>query len=884
MELKQYQREVLDDLALYIDTLNDCGRLDTAFAKFWSDKGINVAEGNDDLHPYRNDVRSVPNVTVKVPTAGGKTFIACNALRTILDNYQRNHNQVVVWLVPSDTILTQTYNNLSNPLHPYRQRINTLFNNAVQVVDKEAALAGNGIDPTSISEQLTIFVLGINSFIEARRVGKPRAHRENGNLNYGLPQPPESRIENVDETSLLQYIANLNPVVIIDESHNFETNLRFDLLNNINPRFILDLTATPREKSNIISFVDAIKLKRENMVKLPVIVSNCVNKNDVIIKAIALQRNLEQQAIEEHRNGGKYIRPIVLFQAEPRTANDTVTYEKIKQDLIESGIPQEYIKIKTGDKNELINVDLLSQDCPVRYIITVNALKEGWDCPFAYVLATIANRSSRVDVEQILGRILRQPYTRQHQHELLNMSYVFTCSNQFEQTIQDIVTGLNHAGFSSRDYRAMEPANEPTLTTPEPTQAQLFAEKSFSEPAEPTIEPSDDMDIDTARVKAMLESPQESHHIVEAIAQRAVAVNQEYNQQVKQAEHQGDAAIPTELMSRVRQYRMRDMFASDVQQITIPTFWIQSNRASLFSNANEWYRLTQEELLTGFDLNRGDKKIDFPIELSQGKIIDLDERQRDEYVPVARTFNDRQIEYFKRILSDMPDDKKVESVAADFARELSKKENTVSDRDLMKYVRDVLENRSGEELSQFLDNKERVIQIIRDKIQQLKDEYVQGQFEKQCNMGKIECRADFKFPQVISFTENPVLGIDKSLYVNEQGNMNNLELNVIGQIASLDNVKFWHRNLGRGKGFCINGFRHDHYPDFIVVLKSGKVILVETKGDDRDNSDSRYKIKIGQRWENLAGSNYRYYMVFKDSAPIEGSVSVKDLLSRLRAM
>lgn len=66
----------------------------------------------------------------------------------------------------------------------------------------------------------------------------------------------------------------------------------------------------------------------------------------------------------------------------------------------------------------------MSRACEVRYIITVNALKEGWDCPFAYILATLANKTSRVDVEQILGRILRQPYTTQHQNPLLNLSYV----------------------------------------------------------------------------------------------------------------------------------------------------------------------------------------------------------------------------------------------------------------------------------------------------------------------------------------------------------------------------------------------------------------------------------------------------------------------------
>ena len=163
------------------------------------------------------------------------------------------------------------------------------------------------------------------------------------------------------------------------------------LVKNFNPCFILDLTATPKTGSNIISIVDAIKLKKEEMVKLPVIVYNRKQQDEVFISAISLRQKLELIAKKEQDNGGKYIRPIVLFQAQPRNSEDSTTYEKIKAQLVELEIPEEQIAIKTGDKDEIKNVNLLCPDCPIRYIITVNALKEGWDCPFAYILATIAN-------------------------------------------------------------------------------------------------------------------------------------------------------------------------------------------------------------------------------------------------------------------------------------------------------------------------------------------------------------------------------------------------------------------------------------------------------------------------------------------------------------
>ena len=126
------------------------------------------------------------------------------------------------------------------------------------------------------------------------------------------------------------------------------------MLNDLNASFVLDLTATPRKNSNIISFVSAIELKKANMIKLPVIVSNQSDKHNVINTALYLQKQLEQKAMAAYEGGtDSYIRPIVLFQAQPKKGEENTTYDKIKQILIKKGIPEEEIKIKTSDKTNL---------------------------------------------------------------------------------------------------------------------------------------------------------------------------------------------------------------------------------------------------------------------------------------------------------------------------------------------------------------------------------------------------------------------------------------------------------------------------------------------------------------------------------------------------
>ena len=372
MELKSYQKEVLADLARYLELVVERQSPAKAYRAFWNEK--NVMVGPDGMPAYVDTLSGVPHVCAKVPTGGGKTYIAASAVRTIFDAMPQRRARAVVWLVPSDAILTQTRNALQNPGHPYRQRLDVDFGGAVQVYSKEQALMGQNFTPATVAEQLSVFVLSYDSFRTSKKEGR-KAYQENGSL-AGFAKwmnDPSVLLADTDETALIQVIRFLNPVVIVDESHHASSQLSMEMLRNFNPSFVLDLTATPKEKSNIISFVDASQLKRASMVKLPVIVYNRKSQADVYADAIAIRAKLEAQAQKEQETSGRYIRPIVLFQAQPRTSSDSTTYEKIKKTLMDGGIPEQEIAIKTGDKDELKNVDLLSPECPVRYIITVNS-------------------------------------------------------------------------------------------------------------------------------------------------------------------------------------------------------------------------------------------------------------------------------------------------------------------------------------------------------------------------------------------------------------------------------------------------------------------------------------------------------------------------------
>lgn len=877
MELKQYQKEVIADLDSYIGYVEKYGRPDTAFHKFWEDKGISIAAiDNYYLHPYNNSITDVPHVTVKVPTAGGKTFIACNALSTIFKHLPAEKPKVVAWFVPSDTILKQTYKNLNDPSHPYRQKIDSHFGNAVCVVDKESALFGHGISPTEIREQLTIFVLSVQSFAANNKDGR-RVYRENENLaEYAkLYDTMTKRVDGADETGLIQVLSYLNPVVIIDESHNFEANLRVDMLKSINPSFILDLTATPREKSNIVSFVDAIKLKRANMVKLPVIVYNHRSTNDVIASAIQMQRSLEQKAVAMEVDGGRYIRPIVLFQAQPKTDDDNITFDKIKNKLIEIGIPEEQIKIKTANKDEIKNTDLLSRDCPVRYIITVNALKEGWDCPFAYILASLANKTSRVDVEQILGRVLRLPYTTKHKEELLDLSYVFTSSNDFRNTVENIIEGLNRAGFSKKDYRVAETPAE--AAAPAPAERPLQSLFGDDEPAEavPETAANDDVDeqINTETIKTTIATPAANTGTAE-LESFARQESENYNQQAVQQTDCND--IPNDIKSMIPTYPIKDIFADKAGSLVLPRF-VKKVASSLIFADSEYVPLDKTMLAEGFDLDKCDHNIDFTRAESEAVRVDLEKSSGDEYAVTRRNLNANQLALIKQHFATLSPESKQQQLAEMIAKWIRFDE--ISEPQVIRYIKKAVEGVDSEQLEDLYTNYSQTRDAVKHKIESLLAVYQEKKFKEWLDTGQIKCQPEYRLPEWIT-VKTKSIGLAKGLYMEEES-INGFEYDVINAVANVENVRFWHRNPSR-TGFCINGYIN-HYPDFIVQLYSGITVLLETKGDDRDNSDTREKIELGKTWANKAGEQYRYFMVF-DKQQMDGAVTIKELLQRLSAM
>ncbi len=441
MELKKYQKLTLETLEKFLKEAKEVG-LRYAF--------MGITE-----NPYKAEsFGTVPFICIKIPTGGGKTLVACNAVEKIMDSALQNQlgKGIILWFTPSEAIKTQTLIKLKNRKDWHRRILDDSFDNNISVFSNEEALS---IRKDDVNNNLCIIIASLEAFRKEKKLqNKYKVYKDNGALldHFESIQEPEF-LEKDSEGSVINSLANIvrlhNPLIVIDEGHKTTTQLSIDFIKDLNPSFIIEYTATPRNNSNILVEVHASQLKDEQMVKIPIVLESSVQWQNSLLRGIEKRNELEKVT---KKLNNEYIRPIALLQAQPKSKTENnITVEQIKEFLIERKINPEEIAIKTSDKNELEGIDLFSKSCKIRYIITVNALAEGWDCSFAYVLISVANLGSKIAVEQIIGRIIRLPYAKRKDNEDLNRSYVFASARNFNEAANQIISGLESNGYSKAD-------------------------------------------------------------------------------------------------------------------------------------------------------------------------------------------------------------------------------------------------------------------------------------------------------------------------------------------------------------------------------------------------------------------------------------------------
>lgn len=460
--------------------------------------------------------RAIPNVCLKIPTGGGKTLLAAASVGRVFSNYLARHTGLVLWIVPNEAIYQQTLKTLKNRDHPYRQMLNVAGAGQVKILEKNSPLSK--IDTDS---HLCVMLLMLAS---ASRQSKEtlRFFRDRGNVLGFTPREDDveanwdllQAVPNLDaytswgttqeearatkgsivKSSLGNVMRLLRPMVVIDEGHHAYTETALKTIDGFNPCFMLELSATPRvgsdkgSGSNILVNVRGTDLDEAEMIKLPIHVDMRGWSDWQSCLASSLERldmlQLEASALQSETN--RYIRPILLVQVE-RTGKDLrdsgfIHAEDAKAYLMQLGLTEKQIAIKTSDRNDLNtpeNIDLLSPKCEVRAIITKQALQEGWDCPFAYVLCALAAGKNIRAMTQLMGRILRLPHVAKTGRAALDACYVLCHDAKTGDVVKAIKQSLEDEGMGDLGLAVSGPGTEAVMRKETFRRREQFAQLSI---------------------------------------------------------------------------------------------------------------------------------------------------------------------------------------------------------------------------------------------------------------------------------------------------------------------------------------------------------------------------------------------------------------------
>lgn len=474
MELKHYQRRVVEEVEAYLaEVAKERARGNARFASqgAWENLRLGI------YHSRKNGTdEDLPTFCIKVPTGGGKTLLATQALgsihRTILK--ERNGAGLVLWVVPSSQIYRDTLKRLRDRHDMYRIMLEHALSRRIELWEKHEIAR---LSSARLRDCLNILVVQLASTNRETKEQLKFFKDSGGNIVQHFPAeddwqaqhalkqqiPNLDMIEDDEETGrhlVATSIGNLvrlcRPAVILDEGHKATSNLARSTIEGFNASVVVELSATPRAGANIVSRVSGQELLQEEMIKLPINVATSRQKSwqDVLTQARDKRESLARIAVEYAGEAGpdRLIRPIVLVQVE-RTGRDQrdtkhIHSEDVREYLMERlSVPETAIAIKSATTDDIEGLDLMDPGCPVEWIITKSALQEGWDCPFAYLLVSLNNTGSRQSMTQLVGRILRQPYQEKTSRQELDESYVYCLHQTAAEISRQVKSALEKEGY-----------------------------------------------------------------------------------------------------------------------------------------------------------------------------------------------------------------------------------------------------------------------------------------------------------------------------------------------------------------------------------------------------------------------------------------------------
>ncbi len=860
MILKPYQVEALDWLETFFKRCRASSNPRLAYeetTKDWRGTGLRYYD--------LPTLPQVPYVCLRIPTGGGKTLIGGLAIERANRSLLFTRYSVTLWLVPSEPIREQTLRMLRTPSHLLHQAVYSALGE-VTVLEIEEALR---VQPHVLNSSNAIIVATMQAF-KQEELDRLSVYKENTDMLphfEGIADPTAK-----GNLSLVDVLRMRHPLVVVDEAHNQGTPLAFETLARFQPSAILELTATPdrsRQPSNVLFSVGASSLQAADMIKMPLELVRRENWQEALRDAVACLNKLQAKAEAERAATGEYVRPIMLLQAERHDADrETLVPEKVKQALIDDcGVPDAEIAIATGALDEIAGEDVLSEQSRRRFIITIDKLREGWDCPFAYALCSFRNTSSATAAEQVLGRILRMPHATRKTQPELNEAYAFITSSDFQATIANLRDGLIRNGFERQEaldlIRAPEEPSHGDLFSPIP--CVTFTSPELPEPG--LLPPSLANKVDIVAEAGSITLTGEFSPLQAQALERVF-----YTEPGKAAIRQAVANLRTPQAARQRTPSERG------ETLAVPLLAVQ--QGDLWEPFEETHLLQGEWRLLDSPYELSEAEFRKPAKVAQGgRFVVQDDKIRFEYFDqVAAQLawfdfqNDwSQVELVSWLERNIPDESLLPDEKAAFLNKavtylLNQRGFALADLTYAKVqLRASLENKIRAAKQQALRKVHQYLLMTPERFTS----------DGRCEMVFEQGRYAYDWPYA-GFTKLP------KHFFPEIGNLHAAgeEFECAVFLATeLEGVRNWVRNVERKPtSFSLQTATDRFYPDFLCLLEDGRILVVEYKNErDWDLPDNIEKRQLGALWQERSKGRAIFVMPQgKDWMAIRGAIQIAE--------
>ena len=612
-------------------------------------------------------------------------------------------------------------------------------------------------------------------------------------------------------------------------------------MNRVNPACIIEFTATPSQESNVLHRVSAIELKNEDMIKLPIMLTEYPSWQEALEACILKRKGLEDIA----KLDKNYIRPIVLIQAENK--DKEVTVDVIKNYLIENGnIAPEKIAIATGEQRELDGINLFDPNCPIEFVITIQALKEGWDCSFAYIFCSVATVNSKTAVEQLLGRVLRMPYAEKREKTELNKAYAFVSTTSWPNAVAKLCDNLTNMGFEETEAE----------DSVQPQQKTLELETQEIEPIKQTFITK----IDTTKLTEEEKQTLEVETSENGISTIKVDYNtpQEVIEKVEKIIDKKDVVAFRRTVAVIKNQVVKLAPADKGEIIEVP-------QLKLFID-DEWQEVDKELFLpSGWNL------LDYPASFDDGEFDIKDDGRTVEIDIDGKKITER---YYQNTLPIDLENIETNWSNLDLSRWLDGKmyQPDITMPVKLEFIRRIVEFlnlRKGIPLSTLIMRKFLLLKAIEDKINKYRKQAYEKGYQQTLFSGTIPVETSFDF----SYKFGKYYSVDKKYngrikfnkhFYSCVGAFDSAEEEICArEIDCLTEVKHWVRNVDKQP----NSFRFQtstdyFYPDFIMQLNDGRLYIVEYKGAGfYSMDDSKEKNNIGKLWQEKSNGKCLFKMV-----------------------